>query len=522
MTRAGKPHALFSVSDKTGVVDFARTVAANGFVILSTGGTAKALRDGGIEVVDVADYTGYPEMMDGRLKTLHPMVHGGLLARRDDQAHVAAMEEHGMASIDLVVVNLYPFEATVQKPDVTRDAAIEQIDIGGPTMLRSAAKNHASVTVVCDPTDYERVAAAIDAGDVPETLRRDLARKVFAHTASYDAAIARWLAKNDAGEAFPDVWITSMRRERELRYGENPHQRAAFYVDPSARPDTIAGARFLGSNKEISYNNLLDLDAALALIREFTPDIAACAILKHNNPCGAGLGSNLAIAFRNALSGDPVSAFGSIVSTNVPVDRLAANEIAKPGNFVEALIAPAVDDDALEILRSAKFGKNLRILVTGPIGADTDTQVVRAVAGGLLVQDSDTARVRPELEYVTTRRPDGEEMRDLRFAWAICKHVRSNAIVLAKADTIVGVGAGQMSRVDSVRIATHKAEDRSQGSVLASDAFFPFPDGIELAAERGVRAVIQPGGSRKDDEVIAAADRAGVAMVFTGRRHFRH
>lgn len=522
MGEAARPHALFSVSDKTGLVDFARVVAECGFTILSTGGTAKALRDAGLEVVDVSAYTGFPEMMDGRLKTLHPRVHGGLLAKRDDPAHMAALREHGMAPIDLVVVNLYPFASTVSKADVQREEAIEQIDIGGPTMLRSAAKNHASVTVVCDPADYEVVASALGDGGIDEALRRRLARKVFAHTAEYDATIAGWLAEKDEGAAFPELWVQSLRLAAELRYGENPHQGAAFYTSPHAKPGSIASARFLGANKELSYNNLLDLDAALELIREFTPDLAACAIVKHNNPCGVGRGASLALAFRNALSGDPVSAFGSIVACNVPIDRLAAQEIAKPGNFVEAVIAPAVDEDALEILRSAKFGKNLRILVTGPLEADNDRRVVRAVSGGLLVQDCDAARVTAELEYVTRRRPDAEELRALRFAWSVCKHVRSNAIVLAKGDAIVGVGAGQMSRVDSVRIATDKAGERCRSAALASDAFFPFADGLEMAAERGVRAVIQPGGSRKDDEVIAAAERADIAMVFTGRRHFRH
>lgn len=522
MTDLSKPHALFSVSDKAGVVDLARSVSEHGYVLLSTGGTARVLREAGLDVVDVSDYTGFPEMMDGRLKTLHPKVHGGLLARRSDDGDRAAMSEHGFAPIDLVVVNLYPFGETVARDGVTRAAAIEQIDIGGPTMLRAAAKNHEHVTVVCDTQDYGRVVEAIAGGDVSTLLRRELARKVFAHTAVYDAAIAAYLAETDGEGAYPESWVLGGKLERTLRYGENPHQSAAFYVNANAATDSVAGASFVGGKKDLSYNNLLDLDAALSLIREFGPDKAACAVLKHNNPCGAAIGLNLAVAFKNALAGDPVSAFGSIVAANVTVDRLAAIEIAKPGNFVEALIAPSVDDDALEILRGAKFGKNLRILATGKMRATSTERVVRPVSGGFLVQDIDAARVRPELEYVTKRRPSGDELRDLLFAWSVCKHVRSNAIVLAKDEHLTGVGAGQMSRVDSVRIASDKAADRASGSVLASDAFFPFPDGLELAADRGVTAVIQPGGSKKDADVIAAAEARDVAMVFTGRRHFRH
>jgi len=514
-----KRHALISVSDKTGIVELAKTLATGGYSILSTGGTARVLRDSGLEVTDVSEYTGFPEMMDGRVKTLHPKVHGGLLARRDDETHVAAMAEHGIDPIDVVVVNLYPFRETVAKPGVTLAEAVEQIDIGGPSMLRSAAKNHASVTVVVDPADYGRVSEAVAAGDIPAELRARLAAKVFQHTAAYDAAIAAYLTRS---EQFPAELCVMASLASELRYGENPHQRAAFYRLPDAAPGSVAAAEVLGG-KQLSYNNLLDVDAAWGLACEFDPgETAACAIIKHGNPCGAAIAPELEGAYAKALECDPVSAFGSIVACNVRVTEAAAARMAGPGTFIEAIIAPGYDDAALELLRSAKFGKNLRIVDAKKLPPREPSKLLRSISGGVLVQDQDPVVSSLELETVTERAPSDAEIRDLRFGWKVAKHVRSNAIVLAKDGCTVGVGAGQMSRVDSVEIACRKAGDRASGAALASDAFFPFPDGVEVAAQAGVESFIQPGGSRKDKVVIEAANKLGVSMVLTGTRHFKH
>ena len=520
------PYALLSVSDKTGLVDFALAITGCGYRLLSTGGTAQALRKAGLDVTDVSEYTKFPEMMGGRVKTLHPLVHGGLLGLRDHPEHVTAMERHGIKPIDLVVVNLYPFVETVTKEGITREEAIEQIDIGGPSMLRSAAKNHASVTVVTDPADYEEVTAALRTGEVPGGLRRKLATKVFAHTSAYDAAIASYLySQEEGGAGFPEVTTLAGNRVTSLRYGENPHQGAAFYGLPLAPAGTLARAEVLGG-KELSYNNYLDLDSALAIVREFpASEGPACAILKHGNPCGSAIADTLAEAFRIGLACDPLSAFGSIVAVNGEVDEATARLMAAPGNFIEALLAPSYTEEALQALRGAKFGKNLRIVRTGPFAEGSVGQNVRAISGGFLVQDWDAPGAGDDDKswtIATEREPSEAEMRDLRFAWRICKHVRSNAIVVAKGGAGIGIGAGQMSRVDSVEIAVRKAGDQARNAVLASDAFFPFADGPEAAAAAGITAIIQPGGSRRDEEVIAAANAHGIAMVFTGTRHFRH
>ncbi len=517
--------ALISVSDKTGLAAFGRFLAERGVEILSTGGSARALAEAGVPVVEVSAHTGFPEIMDGRVKTLHPKIHGGILARRDLAAHREAMAAHGIAPIDLVVVNLYPFEETVARGAAAADC-IENIDIGGPSMIRSAAKNHAFVTVVVDPADYQAVMdemAANDGATGPE-LRARLARAAFARTAAYDAAIARWMAER-GGEALPETLALSLERRALLRYGENPHQEAALYVGGPARPGVASATQVQG--KALSYNNLNDTDAAFELVAEFAEP--AVAIIKHANPCGVAIAASPAEAFRKALACDPVSAFGGIVALNRPLDGEAAAEIAKL--FVEVVIAPEADAAARECLAAKK---NLRLLVTGAMPDPADGGLaLRSIAGGMLAQTRDTGRVgADDLKVVTKRAPSEAEIADLLFAFTVCKHVKSNAIVYAKNGATVGVGAGQMSRVDSARIAAAKAreaaaaagerESRTEGSVVASDAFFPFADGLLAAAEAGARAVIQPGGSMRDDEVIAAADEKGLAMVFTGLRHFRH
>ena len=517
--------ALLSVSDKTGLAEFGAFLAGHGVEILSTGGTAQALRDAGITVVDVAEHTGFPEMMGGRVKTLHPMVHGGILALRDDAGHRAAMDAHGIAPIDLVVVNLYPFEATLAR-GADFATCIENIDIGGPAMIRSAAKNHAHVTVVVDAADYAAVMAdmAAGGGGVSGALRRRLAAAAYARTAAYDAAITRWLAA-ETGEALPERLAVSAVRRQALRYGENPHQEAAFYIGGDARPGVATAEQAQG--KALSYNNLNDTDAAFELVAEFEPP--AIAIIKHANPCGVAVASSLAEAYAKALACDPVSAFGGIVAANRPLDGATAAEIAKL--FVEVVIAPDADADAREALAAKQ---NLRLLLTGAVpDAAAGGLVPRALAGGYLVQTRDNGRIAPEdLKVVTERAPSETERADLVFAFTVAKHVKSNAIVYAKNGATVGVGAGQMSRVDASRMAAWKAADAALaagaaespaiGSVVASDAFFPFADGLMAAAEAGATAIIQPGGSMRDDEVIAAADAAGLAMVFTGMRHFRH
>ena len=518
--------ALISVSDKTGLEPFAAALVRHGVAILSTGGTARALRDAGIAVTDVSDHTGFPEIMDGRVKTLHPAIHGGILARRSAASHRAALEAHGIAGIDLVVVNLYPFEEVV-RDGAALDQCIETIDIGGPAMIRAAAKNHEDVTVVVQPSDYAAVMEEMETmgGATSLGLRRRLAATAFARTAAYDATIARRLSAETEDDLLPPRFVFGGKRSRLLRYGENPHQSAALYVDPTAPPGVAQAALIQG--KAPSYNNLADADAAYGLVRELGRP--AIAIIKHNNPCGVAVRDTLAEAYEKARDCDPVSAFGGVVATNRPLDGATARAIA--GLFTEVVVAPDADDEARAIL-AAKSG--LRLLLTGDAPGDRSERVmVRTLDDGFLVQTQDTARVTAEaLKTVTKRVPTEQERADLLFAFTVAKHVKSNAIVYAKDGATVGVGAGQMSRVDSSRIAAQKAADasaaagearsRAEGCVVASDAFFPFADGLLAAAAAGATAVIQPGGSKRDDEVIAAADEQGLAMVFTGLRHFRH
>ncbi|HHY50665.1 MAG TPA: bifunctional phosphoribosylaminoimidazolecarboxamide formyltransferase/IMP cyclohydrolase [Alphaproteobacteria bacterium] len=519
--------ALLSVHDKTGIAAFATELAQLGVELVSTGGTRRLIAEAGAAVRDIADLTGFPEMMDGRVKTLHPRVHGGLLAVRDDAGHAAAMAAHGIGAIDLVVVNLYPFEAAVAAGS-SYPEVIENIDIGGPAMLRSAAKNHAYVTVVVDPADYDEVLESIRrSGGVPYALRQRLAAKAYARTAAYDAAISGWFADTLDYRDLP--WRAFAGRLKQvLRYGENPHQWAAFYATGENRPGVATATQLQG--KELSYNNLNDTDAALELVAEFDPaEAAAVAIIKHANPCGFAVAPTLAEAYRLALRTDPVSAFGGIVALNRRLDRDAAAAMVKI--FTEVIVAPAADEDAIEIIRAKP---NLRLLVTGGLpDAKADGLTMRSLAGGLLVQSRDNCNVDDTPFRVVTRRaPTEDEARDLRIAMKVAKHVKSNAIVYVKDGATVGIGAGQMSRVDSARVAHRKALDAAEaagvqgalttGSVVASDAFFPFPDGMLAAVEAGATAVIQPGGSVNDQAVIDAADAAGVAMVFTGMRHFRH
>ena len=512
--------ALVSVSDKRGVVDFARGLSTHGVEILSTGGTARAIRDAGIEVRDVSDYTGSPEIMDGRVKTLHPRVHGGILMRDTDEDR-AQLGDIGGAPIDLVAVNLYPFEQTVAR-GADHEETIENIDIGGPSMVRSAAKNHARVTIVVDPDDYGEVLDSLDDGGPGADLRARLASKAFTHTAAYDGAIAGYLTsrRSDGGrEEFPGTLTLQFEKAYECRYGENPHQRGAFYVERGAAPGSLALAEALGrGGKELSYNNLVDLDATLDAVREF--EGPAAVVVKHTNPCGVAVADSLEMAFRNARAADSVSAFGGIVALNREVDEGTASAVTE--SFIECIVAPSFSAAALEVLRKRK---NLRILATGAwLEADHRALTWKRVGGGLVVQDRDATgagEVRNG-KVATKRAPTDQEMRALEFTWRVCKHTKSNAIVLGTEDRTVGVGAGQMSRVISVEIAAQKAGDACKGSVMASDAFFPFPDGIEAAAAVGVTAVAQPGGSKKDADVIAAADAAGMAMVLTGYRHFRH
>ncbi len=520
--------ALVSVSDKTGVVEFCQALAARGVELLSTGGTGALLRDAGLAVTDVAEVTGFPEMMDGRVKTLHPAVHGGLLALRDDPDHVAAMEAHGIAPIDLLVVNLYPFEATVAK-GAGWDECIENIDIGGPAMIRAAAKNHAFVTVVVDVEDYAKVLGDLDQHDgaTCPKFRRKLAQRAYARTAAYDAAVSTWMAQA-IGDPAPRRRVVAGTLRQTLRYGENPHQSAAFYVDGSGRPGVATATQWQG--KELSYNNINDTDAAFELVSEFLPgDGPACAIIKHANPCGVARGDPLAAAYRRAYDCDRTSAFGGIVALNTRLDAETARAIAEI--FTEVVIAPGADDAAKEVFAAKK---NLRLLTTAGLANPAEPGLtLRRVSGGYLVQDRDSGRIgRTDLKIVTKRHPTEAEIADMLFAWTVAKHVKSNAIVYVRDGATVGVGAGQMSRLDSSTIAALKArrmaeelglpESPAKGSVVASDAFFPFPDGLLAAAEAGATAVIQPGGSMRDDEVIAAADAAGLAMVFTGMRHFRH
>ncbi|MFT5290854.1 MAG: phosphoribosylaminoimidazolecarboxamide formyltransferase/IMP cyclohydrolase [Planctomycetota bacterium] len=520
--------ALLSVSDKRGLTAFARRLSELGVDLIATGGTRALLEKEGISTSEVAEVTGSPEMMDGRVKTLHPKIHGGILALRDNADHVEAMGANGIEGIDLVVVNLYPFEETAAKPGIERADVVEQIDIGGPSMVRSAAKNHAFVGIVSDPDDYPRVLEELEGqgGSLSTEFRRELARKAFALTARYDAAISAWFLSQDAGDApaFPDAFTRGGAKLSDLRYGENPHQRAAFYAGTDCAPPSLAAAEFLGG-KELSYNNLVDLDAALALACEFMEPFVC--VVKHNNPCGAAVGEDLASALERAWAGDPLSAFGSVLAMNRRVDLASAEFLVSENRFVEAIVAPGFDDDAFERLRTgAKWGKNVRLLSTGSdfvVDASRDHFEVKALLGGFLVQTADRAvEDAGGLTQKSKRAPSATEIEGLVFANIIAKHVRSNAIVLTQGRQVVGVGAGQMSRVDSVKIAVDKAGDRVQGSALGSDAFFPFPDGVETAMEAGVSAILQPGGSIRDQAVIDAVDACDAAMVFTGVRHFRH
>ena len=511
--------ALVSVSDKTGVVEMAEGLAALGAEILSTGGTAKALREAGVAVTDVAAYTGSPEILDGRVKTLHPKIHGGLLGRRAVPAHVSQMQQHGIGPIDVVVVNLYPFEATISKPDCPFEEAIENIDIGGPSMLRSAAKNHEDVVVVVDPADYTRVMDALKAGKVDHALRRELAMKVFQHTARYDSLIAGYLEKQVQGGdgKFPKMLSLQFERVEMLRYGENPHQQGAFYRELISKEPSVSRGKIL-HGKAMSYNNFLDSNSALELVKEY--DETAVAIIKHNNPCGVALGATPVEAYVKARETDPVSAFGGVLAFNRPVDLAAAKEITS--TFVEVVIAPGFAEDALAEL---KRKKDLRLLDVGPLSKATSEGVdLKKLVGGLIVQDRDLGALGDlkALPVPTQRKPTAEEYAACAFAWKVCKHVKSNAIIYARPGQTVGIGAGQMSRVDSVKLAAMKAQMPVKGCVMASDAFFPFRDGLDAAAQAGITAVIQPGGSIRDQEIVKAADEHGIAMIMTGMRHFRH
>ena len=529
MTDVTIRRALLSVSDKAGLVELGRELAGRGVELVSTGGTAKALRDAGLTVRDVSDLTGFPEMMDGRVKTLHPMVHGGLLAVRDNPEHAAAMAEHAIGAIDLVVVNLYPFEATVAK-GADRDEIIENIDIGGPSMVRSAAKNHAFVTIVTDPADYAGLLAELSETDGATRIafRKLMAARAFAATAAYDSMISQWFAVADQQEAFPEMLAVCGRRAAELRYGENPHQRAAIYTPVGPFSPGIAQAEQV-QGKELSYNNYNDADAALELAAEFRGQEPAVVIVKHANPCGVAQGSSLLDAWQGALQCDDVSAFGGIVAVNVPLDGPTAEAICQI--FTEVVVAPAADEAARAAFAKKK---NLRLLITGDLpDPRRGGLVVKPITGGLLAQSRDNGAITlNDLKVVTKRAPTEQELKDCLFAWTVARHVKSNAIVYAKDGITAGIGAGQMNRRDSSRIAAMKAAEaaekfgwansRAVGSAVASDAFFPFADGLLAAAEVGATAIIQPGGSIRDEEVIAAADEKGLAMVFTGMRHFRH
>ena len=518
--------ALISVSDKAGLLELAQGLTDMGVEIISTGGTAKGLSEAGIPLQNISDVTDFPEMLDGRVKTLHPAVHGGLLADRSKPEHMETIAAHGILPIDLVVVNLYPFAETIARPGVTREEAVENIDIGGPSMIRSAAKNHASVAVVVSPHDYAAVLSEMQRNDgsLSQTTRSRLAVQAYAHTAAYDATITQYLARLEPeGEGFPEMLALGFKKVQDLRYGENPHQKAAFYQDQGATAGIAAAHKRHG--KELSYNNITDLNAAYALIQEFAESKEpAAAIVKHTNPCGAAIATTLADAFRLAREGDPISAFGGILAVNQVLDSDTANLVTGKNTFFEAIIAPGYTDDAFSILTTKKqWGQNLILLEASTSPPSAEEWDYKRVSGGLLVQTSDTAPMKPsETESVSERKPTAEEISDLMIAWKLVKHVKSNAIVIVKDKALVGVGAGQMNRVQSVRLAVAQAGPKAKGAVLASDAFFPFPDGPEAALQAGVTAIIQPGGSKKDGESIAIADQYGAAMVFTGRRHFRH
>lgn len=510
--------ALISVSDKTGIVEFSKALAEQGVEIISTGGTFNLLQKEGVPVIGISDVTGFPEILDGRVKTLHPAVHSGLLAVRDSEEHQQAMKELGLDYIDLVVVNLYPFKETIAKPDVTYEDAIENIDIGGPTMLRSAAKNHAFVTVVVDASDYAGILEEIKAeGDTTLETRKRLAAKVFRHTASYDSLISNYLS-NLQGDPLPETYTVTYEKVQDLRYGENPHQQAAFYKKPLAASGNITTAEQL-HGKELSYNNINDANAALAILKEF--EEPAVVAVKHMNPCGVGIGADIHQAYQKAYEADPTSIFGGIVAANRTIGADTAELLGSI--FLEIIIAPDFTPEALEILTKKK---NIRLLKLGSLesaGSRNSQLVVTSIEGGMVVQESDVhSLTESDLQVVTDRKPTEAELKQLLFGWKVVKHVKSNAIVLAKDDMTVGVGAGQMNRVGSAKIAIEQAGDKSKGSVLASDAFFPMGDTLEIAAKAGITAVIQPGGSVKDEESIKVANEYGIAMVFTGVRHFKH
>ena len=515
-------NALISVSDKMGLADLASGLQRAGVVIYSTGGTRRHLEQSGIEVRDVADYTGFPEMLDGRVKTLHPKIFGGILAIRDRDDHMSAIEDHEIVPFDLVVVNLYPFAATAARPGVSRDECVEQIDIGGPSLVRAAAKNHLDVAVSTSPEQYGEILAQLDSLDGTSLqLREKLAADAFDHTAVYDRAIADFMRGESISGEFPSSMHLALRRKSTLRYGENPHQRAALYADPSARSANVVSARQL-SGKELSYNNLLDLDAALDIVRGFANP--AVSVMKHNNPCGAATDPILADACGKALAGDPLSAFGSVLGFNRTVDVATAERLCEPGLFIEAIVAPDFEAGAVGMLTTRpRWRENVRLMQVGRLDDPPSSTQLRFINGGMLVQDADRMTSAP-LQWTTpteTKVPD-EIWDDVAFGWEMVRHVKSNAIVLAKNTSLIGVGAGQMSRVDSVEISIRKAGDRAKGSVLSSDAFFPFADSIEFAAKAGIAAIIQPGGSMRDQEVIDACNQHGIPMVFAGKRHFRH
>ncbi len=529
--------ALISVSDKSGVVEFARVLSAMGVTIISTGGTAKAIADAGIEVVSVDVVTGFPEMMNGRVKTLHPKIHGGLLGLRDNAEHAAAMKEHAIEPIDLVCVNLYPFEKTVAKPGCSLEEAIENIDIGGPSMVRSAAKNNRFVTIVTSPSQYETVLSEMktNVGSIGQDLRTELARAAFALTASYDAAIAKYL-NAQAGELFPDRISIAAVKDQELRYGENPHQQGAFYKLADSREVSVGNAKLLEGSTPISFNNLMDANAAFELCKEFAEP--AAVVVKHMNPCGCAVDEDIAKAYEKAYLGDVVSAFGGIVALNRRVDKDLAEVIMESyarfgkahgaaGFFAEVIIAPLFEEEAVETIRNLKaWGQRVRLLETGPVildNRDTDEFDIRCMVGGLLLQQRDLVGWEKDtLTFPTKRKPTDAQLEDLRLAWIIAKHVKSNTITLVNGKKLVGVGAGQMNRVESGLISFKMAGENANGAAMGSDAFFPFPDNVENAAKAGVACIVQPGGSKKDDEVIAKADELGIAMVFTGKRHFKH
>lgn len=513
--------ALISVSDKMGLADFALGLENAGVEVYSTGGTRRFLQQSGVEAIDIASYTGFPEMMDGRVKTLHPKIFAGVLCRHENLEDMQALEEHGIVPFELVVVNLYPFEATISREDVTRDQAVEQIDIGGPSLVRAAAKNHRYVSIVTSPEQYSRVLSEISqSGETTLETRTELMSAAFAHTAAYDRVIADYF-QDEKNEEFPSQVTLSLDRKSVLRYGENPHQKAALYTVRGQTHANLTSARQL-NGKDLSYNNLIDLDSAITIARSL-PD-CACAVIKHNNPCGAASASSVAEAARKAMEGDPLAAFGSILAFNQKVDEATAEYLSTPGLFVEAIAAPDFEAAAVGVLTTRpKWRGNVRLMQIGGLGSIAGQRQYRQIDGGMLVQESD-ALPDPQSEWkvVTRQQPDDHLMREIEFAWEICRHVKSNAITLSQDRALVGCGAGQMSRVDSVEIAIKKAGERARGAILASDAFFPFPDSIQRAAEAGVAAIIQPGGSKKDPEVIAACDELGLPMIMTGRRHFRH